>query len=227
MSAKSSFECLSTEIICAILEELDGIGSLQSAILTCRRVHAAFSGGAPIIINRIILGQLDTWNVRPEALIALEASKLSTPTTAKSADEFCEHHLKKRTTDTRILLTLNEAGTIEKLLFTVEKLANTFAKDSLQKLASENGDASQSNAITSSEKGRIMRTLYRFEIFCNIFRLPGKESDSSRRKINRGHGQCMTKFLSYFSPWENEQLGCVYEFLFFQVSPGKLNLLTN
>lgn len=210
-------ERLPSEVIHNILSQLDGVQSLRSAILSCHWLWAVFSQDNSRIITRVIYNQLDSSDVRPEALIAWKASTLPKPPTAASSQDICKNYLSARATDLHIPLTTDDAATITKFQFTVEKLADTFAKDTLQKLFSKHGVGLQKIEATASEKSRIMRALYRFEIFCKLFRYPVIGSIRPQREQL---GKCMLQFLSQFSPWENEQLRCIYKFLFLKVSPG-------
>ena len=69
---------------------------------------------------------------------------------------------------------------------------------------------------TRQEICRIERALYRFEIYCNIFR------ESPKAQYSSVYGEQKRLFFSNFAPWENEQLGCIHDFLARVVSPGQL-----
>ncbi|KAH8582380.1 hypothetical protein B0O99DRAFT_603455 [Bisporella sp. PMI_857] len=64
---------------------------------------------------------------------------------------------------------------------------------------------------TQGETARIKRALYRFEIFCNVFR-------RTRPRVPVPD-EYLDHFCCRFSPWENEQMGCIQDFLFRLVSP--------
>lgn len=65
---------------------------------------------------------------------------------------------------------------------------------------------------TSSELCRFERTSYRFEIYCNVCRIAQGDQFDQRKQ--------MRALLDSFSPWENEQLACIHDFLFQLVSPA-------
>ncbi|KAJ9646962.1 hypothetical protein H2204_000654 [Knufia peltigerae] len=67
---------------------------------------------------------------------------------------------------------------------------------------------------TPTEIRRIQRTLYRFEIYCNLFRAR-KKPPAAAFDVDEHR----TVFFSKFSPWENEQLGCIHDYLFHKASP--------
>lgn len=66
-----------------------------------------------------------------------------------------------------------------------------------------------------SERHRIEGTFYRFELYCNLFRQERSRVDNyfeseEQRDI----------FFERFSPWENEQLACVHDYLMHKITPG-------
>lgn len=66
------------------------------------------------------------------------------------------------------------------------------------------------------ERDRIERTLYRFELFCNCHR---QNSRVCRRLLSVTHQK--RSFLEYFSPWENEQLASIFEYLYLKLTLGR------
>lgn len=69
--------------------------------------------------------------------------------------------------------------------------------------------------VTRQEACRIHRALYRFEIYRNLFcQSPAKVQSSV-------YGEQNELFFSHFAPWENEQLGCIHDFLARIVLPGQ------
>ena len=69
-------------------------------------------------------------------------------------------------------------------------------------------------SMSQSEVNRIHRSLYRYELYCNLFPLmkyPGICGRTNRFRSN---------FFEMFAPWENEQFVAIYEFLWLCVSEG-------
>lgn len=94
----------------------------------------------------------------------------------------------------------------------VEFFAAEFASFALSK----NPVPRDSNAAPScTETLRIKRNLYRFELYCNLFRKPSYD------RMLRDDRDCLVQpspfgtqeqreiFLKMFSPWKSEQLGCI------------------
>ncbi|KAL6720884.1 hypothetical protein ACLMJK_002809 [Lecanora helva] len=120
-------------------------------------------------------------------------------------------------------LGLGEALALSKLQEHIHFLATDFASAALS--VDPNGKSlSRSESQASySELGRIERTFYRFETYCNLFRQ--RERTWSKGFCNfRGlqprldASDRQETFFENFPPWENEQLACVREYLFNQVS---------
>ena len=59
--------------------------------------------------------------------------------------------------------------------------------------------------LSDTETARIIGAFYRFEIYCNLFRKSDKKQYSLDDKTRM--------FFKGFSPWENEQLACVENYL--------------
>ncbi|GAP90892.2 putative zinc finger domain-containing protein [Rosellinia necatrix] len=216
--ARTSYlERLPPELIRAILSQLSGLAALRCAILSCRLLLSSFTGSSSAIATRVFLNELDSCDVRPEAMAALLASRLAKPTRS-SAHQFYKTHLQTRDVEVGIRLTLSDVADLSRLHSAISRLAEDFTDTRLQELVAtmKDGHTSQPQSqpleLSTVERHRIMRTLYILEIFFNVFRqtsMPDAEL-----------GQCMNDFLLNFAPWEIEQIACVQDFLFFQVSPS-------
>jgi hypothetical protein len=213
----SHLERLPPELIRAILSQLSGLTALRCAILSCPLILNSFTGSSSVIATRVFLNELDSCDVRPEAMAALLASRLAKPTRS-SAHEFYKAHLQKGNVEIGICLTLNEVADLSRLHSAASRLVKDFTEAILQKLVATMKDGhtfqpqSQPLEPSTLERHRIMRTLYILETFFNVFRqtsMPDVEP-----------GQCMNDFLLNFADWEIEQIACVQDFLFFQVSPS-------
>ncbi|CAM1502471.1 Fc.00g044550.m01.CDS01 [Cosmosporella sp. VM-42] len=61
--------------------------------------------------------------------------------------------------------------------------------------------------LSKTERIRILRGLYRFQIFCNLF---GKEHDDSGRRLEAN--ERLSLFLDNYEPWEVEEVVCINSF---------------
>ncbi|KAI0973705.1 hypothetical protein F4678DRAFT_425597 [Xylaria arbuscula] len=210
-SATSHLERLPPELIYNILCELDGLATLRCAVLTCRLFYNAFAWSPAKITTQTVSNELDSCDVRPEAIAALQASKLANPTPS-SLLQFYTDYLQERNVKVSIDLTMHEAAQVSRLHSTVSRLAEDFARIRLQGfVATEHGYRFQRLEPSTPEKSRIMRALYLVEVFFNSFR----QNSMPKAQLR----QCMSNFLLNFADWEVEQIGCVHDFLFLHVSP--------
>jgi hypothetical protein len=198
---ESPIERLSIEVIQLIMLDIADVQSLKSAALSCPSLYLAFRDAETIITTHVLSNQVG-YSVLPEAVAALQSSRLHLPTEQRVQD-FVAKYLHQRCLSPKSW-TLRDALPVGKLHLCLSNFAMRFADTCLtRKLL-------RSATPTESERNRIERALYRFEIFCNLFRKPGVVSDEHQRDL----------FFSNFSPWENEQLACIHDFLVQQVSPG-------
>lgn len=64
-----------------------------------------------------------------------------------------------------------------------------------------------------TERYRVYRALYRFQIFCNLgFRTEQDLRPSTESAENFGYA-CRATLFGQFSPWVNEQLACMHDYL--------------
>ncbi|RYC60519.1 hypothetical protein CHU98_g5702 [Xylaria longipes] len=158
----SHLERLPPELIRAILSQLRGLTALRCAILSCRFILNSFTGSSSVIATRVFLNELDSCDVRPEAIAALLASRLAKPTRS-SAREFYKAHLQKRNVEIGIRLTLNEVADLSRLHSAASRLAKDFTEARLQELVATMKDGhtsqpqSQSLELSTLERHRIMR----------------------------------------------------------------------
>lgn len=98
-------------------------------------------------------------------------------------------------------------------------LANRYSAWALENLARKTvvNEANSSlvgvsNSLSRSEEMRIIRALYRLQLWCNLFSIgPHKEIDEP---FYSGYSSIdvLTILASHFEPWEIEEMHCVYLF---------------
>jgi hypothetical protein len=77
---------------------------------------------------------------------------------------------------------------------------------------------SEQPPLSWSERTLIERALYRFEIYCNLFGQNDFDALVYEKKL-------FPAFFGQFSPCENEQLACIYDFFIDILSPGNDGVL--
>ena len=115
---------------------------------------------------------------------------------------------------------LRDALYLDKLHNHIEFFVKGFTIDALRLEKDVNADA---RTALSSERHRVERTLYRFELYCNLFRRRERERrELSRNRLNPeerfSHQEQRRIFFDRFPPWENEQFASIREYLFKQLS---------
>ena len=210
-SLQSPFERLPAELLRPILCAIPDILSLRSAALSCRSFYGAICQDENEIVISVLCHELGS-DVLPEAIAAHESSLLQKPSD-DSIGEFTAKRLSQRKPDLRSW-TIRKALPLVKFHAYVRSFATRFKKGYMTE------DLPISHTLisappTPAENGRIERSFYRFEIFCNLFRHIDEASDPLPSEAPQRF------FFPYFAPWENEQLGCVHDFLVREISPGK------
>jgi hypothetical protein len=222
---------------------LPDIESLRSLVLSCSSYFEAFKDAESFITRRVLLKELNP-EILPEALAVLEASKrriqrpywtrrpedatlFKVSTVAypdlvgpkpdhpkvfwdrSNAQDFISQHFDARTAIVPDF-TFSDALALSKMHSHVSYLAEDFASRSLSLQLFEYA----APPVSESEMLRIHRALYHFEVYCNIFR------DFERPIFDLDEQRVI--FFAKFSPWENEQLACIHEYLYRVAAPGKL-----
>ena len=211
MVTRSSLEGLPPELVQQILSLLPDASSLLSAVRASSSLYNAFIGAELLITSQVVRNLINV-DVLPEAAAAWKSSRLA-PLTRDLLENFIDDQLRSRQSPP-LSWTLSEALPLCGLQRHVEFFSLDFASQaSDQMFASSDSNNLLRNFPTPGELHRIHRALYRFEIFCNLFR--------SRKSLAFGMCDQRTLFFSNFSPWENEQLGCIHDYLFYKVYPGR------
>ena len=228
------FDLLPPEVNQGILSLLPNVASVNSAVLTCTSLYQAFRNSEWIILTKV-LKQLIHPDTAFEAFLASRASILdrefkasSDPWNTEKAREVLRLYDGERSSSLIFQWTLRDALALSKLHEHACFFAGDFASSALSidlKGASLSGDEMRPSA---SEMHRIQRTFYRFEIYCNLFRVRERRGCYGPRILLKPEQRIIPTdqqmmFFRRFPPWENEQLACVRDFLFNQVSVRMLD----
>ena len=207
---------LPPELKYAIFMCLPDVPSAKALALTTSSFFQTFLGAEELILTQVLQNGMDTQVLRDylTALWVSQSRVWSKDAILKILDEYFAGSI----SHTSHKWKLSEALAISKLNEIVDFLATEFASSALFR----NPTARGANATpSSSEMRRIKLTLHRYELYCNVFRHPTHHR-MVRDKLNRnrlirpqpfGAHEQRKAFFDKFSPWENEQLGCIHEFL--------------
>lgn len=206
---KTFLGLLPIEVKLVIMSALPDVWSLTSTALTCSSLYRILADNEALLTSKVLLNETN-FDILPEAVAALESSRLK-PWTRQHIRDFTFQHLHARKLPTQ-RYALSDALHISKLYYHVRYFAVDFASKTLAKRPVSGHLEPTSAPPSQAELTRIQRAFYRFEIYCNLFRDPERTlfSVAEQRDV----------FFSCFSPWENEQLACIHDYLFRVVSPG-------
>lgn len=217
-------EGLSVELVRLVLSALPDVASLRATVLSSPIFYNAFLEAEVAITTRVLLEQIDS-SVLPEAIAALESSRLRLGESGEPRDEgavlaFIDQNLRHRP-DVPRSWSLLEALRVTQLHLPVGDLALRFVNAATGQSPL---NRSQSINVTCQEVCRIERALYRFEVYCNLFGGSPMLLRSPVLPVRlRFYREQQRLFFTNFAPWENEQLGCVHDFLVSTITPGQFS----
>lgn len=213
-TAQSQLTSLTPELKGAIFQNLPDVTSAKSLALTSSSFYYTFLDARSLILTHVLQNQIST-DLLHSAFAAFKASKIPV-WTKQAVRDFLGEYFGNSVPHESQKWNLSEALHMSKIHSCVDFFAAEFASFALSKIPTARG----SNAAPSlTEMIRIKRILYRFELYCNLFRKP------SHDRMIRGKRNCLTRpnpfgkqeqrdiFFNLFSPWENEQLGCIHDYL--------------
>ena len=158
-----ALELLPIEVKQAIMSTLPDVRSLKSITLTSSSLCQAFTGAKVLITSRVLLNKVE-FDVLPEAAAALESSRLE-PRTRRRIQDFVFQHLHIRGPPPQAW-TLSDALLISKVYDHVHYFAADLASKTLAKPPISTDLKPDQAPLSQNEMTRIMRTFYRFEIYC-------------------------------------------------------------
>lgn len=202
------------ELVASVLRKFDNVRFLPPSILTCRHFYSSFKEH-PDVKYEVLRRQV-TSDLLPYAVAVMEASRLPHPLTGASIqgildalyNEPAKLVTQLRTVPLPVLLKMGQTHDV------IQSLAADFATDAWTLLSQTDPGVSGNLVLSPKESFRFRRAFYRVELFFNLYRSRGvglsdSFSDSDYRR-----------FLSKHPPWENEQLGCVHDYLEKKFSEG-------
>ncbi|KAK2734593.1 hypothetical protein FQN57_001640 [Myotisia sp. PD_48] len=228
LSPKTPFYSLPVEILQQILRCAPDVASLKSLVLASSRFYYAFGGAKSTIIHQVLLNSLGQ-DLLSHALATLEAAKKKTLSNGEVErfNIYCSN-LKEASPAYFSALTWKpkDAAMIARLYDHVQALASDMASTCLLNFKKKYPHADVSRPLSDGEVTRFQHAFYRFEIYCILFHDKNLYFD--------GDDDLIKTHCDYFAHWENEQFGCVYDYLYKRVNsvlntlgphlPGPLSL---
>lgn len=202
---------LPCEVVAIIFNNLDNVRFILPCILACRKFYLTYLQYPSI--KREVLANHITKSLLPYAVAVRVASHLPKPLSAVSIDEVLggiygsQAQLNAR-------LSLDEMP-FDDLLYMarmhdiIHGLVMEFAGSAWSILSPHDTN------LSVSEYSRFCRAFYRFEILCSLF------STESPVFTDLEASKAKAQFFSKHPSWENEQIGCVHDFLERKMSEGQ------
>ncbi|KAI0163987.1 hypothetical protein GGR57DRAFT_498075 [Xylariaceae sp. FL1272] len=215
LTTMSKFTDLPCELIVIVLKQLNSFDDLRSLLLTCRHVYLSYKEVSTSAIARAILQQ----QTGPVFLYYAIAVHEATWTPSPSPPMTCVELLDALNDKTDALLHRMHAyplATLARLGHThslIEKHVERFASAARRFLTQptyrpwdRHMSAFCSHSLSPTERFRICRAFYRFELFVTVFRVIVGHEDHDLEEL----------FFSRYSYQEMEQFACIYDFLYYE-----------
>lgn len=229
----ASILSLPLHLIADILRLLDSIQELPPILLSHRIFYSALLDTPSLPVD-IIRSQIPD-NLLPLAFTAFKSQKSVRETSSVSVEEFlthCYHNSTRNVDGTQLHLTVGEAVEIVRVDDALSSLRDEFASCSLRKLHGVNQyePIESDRGLSPGEYYRVSRAFYRFQIYRNLFLDKEQEIDlfpsydDEEDEDLSSENEPKKLFFARHSPWVNEQLACVYDFLETRLTGGKLDI---
>ncbi|KAM5351173.1 hypothetical protein ACJ41O_003896 [Fusarium nematophilum] len=226
--SQSVFQVVPLELWQSILAYLPDVPSLASAALSCRSLYTAFKSREHGLVQSVLVNCIGVANL-PEALItqrcsppllSIHVERQNLPTGDEQMRQMREYVFNFVTHLERPSLGSAEISLAEGLALgdfhvqTVSPLTQSFVEACSKRSGWQRPleESLQTRPLSRTERERIERALYRFEMFRRLFGCFGEEIDEL---LNFA-----TTFFSKFAPWESAQLGCIHDFLARELLPA-------
>lgn len=234
----ASITSLPLHLVADILRLLDNIQLLPPVVLSHRIFYSALLD-TPSLPLDILRSQIPE-NLLPLAVAAYTSQKSVRDLNGLDAEAFLTkcYDSPLQSIDGGLLhLSLGQAIQVGRIDDALSELREEFTLCSLRRLYGVNSDESISDdqGLSPGEEYRISRALYRFQIYRNLF-LDKEVLDKEQDLFPSGYGdddyqdeeEEDTKpdkkqkklFFDRHSPWVNEQLACVYDYLETRLTGG-------
>ncbi|CAF9935096.1 hypothetical protein IMSHALPRED_010105 [Imshaugia aleurites] len=200
------FLSLPPELKQSIFSALPNAGALRSLVLACSSFYRTFLDAESLIIRSVLYTQIGS-DLLNDAVIVFQSRALDQHD-EEAAIELLKSYTRRDTRCMSQIWRLRDALAIGDLHGDIEFFCRGFAASALSIHPVTGVEETSPSPLSLLESNRIKRTLYRYELFCNIFRKLGMLQD-----IQATPETPQSIFFSSCAPWENEQLACVRAYI--------------
>ncbi|PYH92300.1 hypothetical protein BO71DRAFT_485536 [Aspergillus ellipticus CBS 707.79] len=198
----NKLEQLPMDLIQVILASIPDISSLKSAILTEKHLYTAFLGDEKLITQTVLRNQIGK-EMLHDALAAMLSFGYKNASMQQKLD-FSVNCIarRRRAFDFLMPCKLSQALPLAQFHDTIGVLRTDFTKEilSYHPVLQEYDEDPPLRPLSETERDRITRVFYRFQIFINLYN-------------ERALFPLARQYLQYFPPWEVEQAVCIHTYV--------------
>ena len=212
-----TIESLPIELLAQILSGLDGIGTLKCAVTSVPTLLAAYHEYTSQILTSVLAAEIGSDLLQDALMIELLDRQVKwTRYGPPMATWEVRNLLENWNTFSDVKWDSSLALAASKRHRYIHKLTCRLGNSSLERMStiSERPMGPPSPA----EELRLHRALYRFEMYWILL----LSDDAQKRHVGSDLEAWAPVFFQRFAPWENEELGCVLDFLYQILLPGML-----
>ncbi|KAM0561271.1 hypothetical protein ACHAPJ_003149 [Fusarium lateritium] len=233
----ASISSLPLHLIAEILQLLDDIQQLPPILLSHRLFYSALLD-TPALPRNILRNQIPDY-LLPLAVAAYKSQKSTRDLNGIDVEGFLTKYYDNPLRDvdgSQLHLGVGQALQIGRIDDALSELREEFTSCSLSKLYGVRQDDSMLNdqELSPDETYRISRALYRFQIYRNLFLDKEQELDlfsslNDKEEVGEDTKPDLYQkklFFDRHSPWVNEQLACVYDYLETRLTGVMLTILS-
>ncbi|KAL7949512.1 hypothetical protein V8C42DRAFT_311094 [Trichoderma barbatum] len=221
---------LPPELLRLVLTSFDSLHDLHSLIRASSHCFRIFQLSPELILSSILKRA-----IHPDALYhALAVARVESYRATNVQDsellwQFLDRYFQRDPTLLEFPIEMNGITSLARLYNMVSNLANDYMCRTLQALYANEEmrqDANQSSmapcarhvacqdGLSVTEKARLQRAFFRYELYSRCFPV---SPESPAASIFPAEMQ-FNRFLQYMEPWEVEELSCLHEYFWVQVS---------
>lgn len=213
-SFRSSFSPLPVEIRQAILSETPDVPTLDAAIEVDDSLRSAFWSNESLILEDVLRKTINP-RLIPEVVAVLDSTRFhlgkvkfrvpDDPWTKDEVYRLLGHYFQRQSVSVKWKLA--DALAVSEIYEHVRYFVDDFASSALSEYLVSGDKELSPSPLSSNERCRLEGVFLRLELFCNLFR------ERAQKQARFTPDELSDIFFSKFSPWENEQLACVNDYL--------------
>ena len=197
---------LPPELAHLILCQVPDAPTLRNLLLTAPSFYHSFFATPGLILKAVLINESGL-RLLPDALATSQASHLSEAGFDNSREELLS--AMQNVPQIPEAWSMADSLALSKIHSHVDYFASKFASNFTQ--PPEEVIPIDEEPATPTEMQRIRTALFRFELFCNLYRKSPNLPEWKQKRPSWSERK--KSFLDKFSPWENEQMFTMYEYL--------------